>query len=341
LEHFDDWTSHGAFQVAKGVYRIPLPLPTDGLRAVNVYAIEDEQTLVLVDAGWALAESHECLEKALKSIDRSLNDITRFLITHIHRDHYTQAVVIRREFGARVSLGVGERPALEDLNRPRKRSLTDQFRRLHMCGAGLLVQRLRDAGFDYEIDSTEWEQPDDWLIGSPTLQLGSRKLLAVPTPGHTQGHVVFADLEDRLLFAGDHVLPHITPSIGFENMPSSLPLGDFLESLSAVRQMPDMRLLPAHGPVMESVHQRVDELIVHHKIRLDACMNAVAAGASTAYETARALLWTRRGKRFSDLDLFNQMLATTETGAHLDLLVARGSLRLSIDDEVGHYDATI
>ena len=34
-------------------------------------------------------------------------------------------------------------------------------------------------------------------------------------PGHTPGHYVFADRADGLLFAGDHVLPTITPSIGF------------------------------------------------------------------------------------------------------------------------------
>ena len=35
-----DWTEPGLFTVAPGVHRIPLPLPNDGLRAVNVYAIE-------------------------------------------------------------------------------------------------------------------------------------------------------------------------------------------------------------------------------------------------------------------------------------------------------------
>lgn len=33
------WVEAGAFEVAPGVYRIPLPLPNDGLRAVNVYAV--------------------------------------------------------------------------------------------------------------------------------------------------------------------------------------------------------------------------------------------------------------------------------------------------------------
>ena len=42
-----DWTELGLFTVAPGVHRIPLPLPNDGLRAVNVYAIESGDDLVL------------------------------------------------------------------------------------------------------------------------------------------------------------------------------------------------------------------------------------------------------------------------------------------------------
>ena len=89
--------------------------------------------------------------------------------------------------------------------------------------------------------------------------MGDRTLRVVATPGHTQGHVVFRDEAAGLLFAGDHVLPHITPSIGFEAVPVELALGHYLRSLRLVREMPDMRLLPAHGPVRPSVHDRVDE----------------------------------------------------------------------------------
>jgi hypothetical protein len=47
-----DWTDRGADEAAPGAWRIPLPLPQDGLRAVNVYAVSDGNGLVLVDGGW-------------------------------------------------------------------------------------------------------------------------------------------------------------------------------------------------------------------------------------------------------------------------------------------------
>lgn len=294
---------------------------------------------MLVDAGWALDASRRQLERALGVIGRGLGDITRFLVTHVHRDHYTQAVAIRREFGARVGLGAGERPSLEQMHRPDARPLVTQLRRLQAAGAQPLVRRLASRPDD-EVDVTDWGMPDDWLEDQATVPAAGRRLRAIRTPGHTQGHLVFADAEHGALFSGDHVLPHITPSIGFEPVAATLPLGDYLLSLQAMRELPDMRLLPAHGPVTTSVHARVDELLAHHRDRLEATHAAIATTATTAYETARILRWTRRGRAFDDLDLFNQMLAVTETAAHLDLLVAQGRLRATPADGGVCYTTT-
>ena len=107
------WTEPGAWAVAPGVHRIPLPLPMDGLRAVNVYVLETDDGLTLIDGGWAIEVSRTQLEQSLKEIDREVGDIRRFLVTHVHRDHYTQAVTIRREVGSHVSLGIGDKATLD------------------------------------------------------------------------------------------------------------------------------------------------------------------------------------------------------------------------------------
>lgn len=337
-----DWTEPGVYQVLPGVHRIPLPLPNDGLRAVNVYAIEDDGGLVLIDAGWALAESRDRLKVALGALGCGLGDVRRFLVTHIHRDHYTQAVVLRREFGTRVGLGRGERESLR-VSAERTRPLGAQVDTLRRCGASVVADRLLAGARDGARDTTVWEEPDDWLDDGADVAVGSRTLRAVSTPGHTRGHLVFADRDAGVLFAGDHVLPHITPSIGFEPVPGELPLRDYLGSLRLVRTLPDARLLPAHGPAGGGVHARVDELLAHHDIRLDAAAGTVEGGVDqggvTAYESARTLRWTRRERHFDDLDPFNQMLAVTETAAHLDLLVTQGRLRASTAEGVTTYSA--
>ena len=329
------WLTPGAFEVAPGVHRIPLPLPMDGLRAVNVYAIETGGGLVMIDSGWALEVAERQLEQALGGIGYEFGDIQRFLVTHIHRDHYTLAISLRRVYGGKIALGIGEQPSLQ---RTLDGRLDGQARQMVRWGATPLTKRWAETfGERGGRERDQYEEPDEWLDGTTTIEFGDRTLLAVPTPGHTQGHVVFVDEGAGVLFAGDRVLPHITPSIGFQPEPAKQPLADYLESLRLVRSYPDLRLLPAHGPVTGSTHARVDELLAHHEERLAETLAAVRDGAGTAYETARRLGWTRRHRRFDDLDLFNQTLATGETAAHLDVLVLRGELTSSTVDGVAEY----
>jgi glyoxylase-like metal-dependent hydrolase (beta-lactamase superfamily II) len=318
------WTEPGAYQVADGVHRIPLPLPMDGLRAVNVYVLETEEGLTLVDGGWAIAEARSRLEDGLAALGHKVRDITRFLVTHVHRDHYTQAVAVRAEVGAHVSLGIGDKGTLDLVTQDALADPTPA--QLRRAGADRVAASWAKAFAGAAPDREHYLPPDTWLEGDLRLRVGSRLVDAVATPGHTRGHYVFADRAAGLLFAGDHVLPTITPSIGFEPNYAAQPLGDFLSSLAKVRALPDLRLLPAHGPVTSSTHARVDELVAHHEDRLDRCLASVRAGRSTAYEVAADLPWTRHARTLDELDLFNAALASLETMAHLELLAARGDV---------------
>jgi glyoxylase-like metal-dependent hydrolase (beta-lactamase superfamily II) len=326
------WERPGAYEVAPGVHRIPLPLPGDALKAVNTYAISDGAGVVMVDGGWAMADSTELLERALDEIGFRLSDGREFLVTHIHRDHYTQAIAVRRITGAEVSLGEGEKAAMDAV-----RTLTrhPDVENLHRAGAFEFSTMLEGWRRESELDA--YEYPDRWLGDGIDVPLESRTLRVIATPGHTAGHVVFHDTGAQALFAGDHVLPHITPSIGVELVRPPSPLRDYLTSLRLILALPDSRLLPAHGPVTESTHARVEELLAHHEQRLTDTANAVAGGASTGFEVAGVLGWTRRKRRLDELDLFNKILAIHETVAHLEVLVERGWLTRSIDDRVAHY----
>jgi glyoxylase-like metal-dependent hydrolase (beta-lactamase superfamily II) len=326
------WTEPTTEQVAPGVHRVPLPLPMDGLRAVNVYVLETPSGLTCIDAGWAIEVSRELLGEGLRRIGHDVRDITRFLVTHAHRDHYTQAVTVRREFGnATIDLGVGDKPTLDlfnsgDLDRD------PTVARLRLGGAFEIADGWEEQFRGADPDLAMWELPDRWLDGEHEIDLGDRVLHAVPTPGHTAGHFVFADHERGVLFGGDHVLPTITPSVGFELVFAENPLAAFLGSLRKVRELPDLVLLPAHGPVAPSSHARVDELLAHHDDRLEQCAAQVVPEGSTAHEVATRLTWTRHERAFTELDWFNGAMATMETMVHLDLLASKGRLaRAEVD----------
>jgi glyoxylase-like metal-dependent hydrolase (beta-lactamase superfamily II) len=333
-----DWTATGIYEVVPGVHRIPLPLPNDGLRAVNVYAVVGSDGPVLIDSGWAIADARELLSNALAELGATLGDVQRFLVTHMHRDHYSQAIHLRREFGTRVALGAEERWSLETVSRPGRKAAEEQVTLLRSLGAVEIAEKM--SGNRPHHDPAEWELPDEWLSGDEVISANGRDLEVVSTPGHTRGHIVFYDTPGSLLFAGDHVLPTITPSIGFEPAMTPDPLGAFLNSLALVRNRPDAMLLPAHGPVVPSAHARVDELVEHHRVRLDQMAAALAGGADTAVAVAGVVTWTRRERKLDELDVFNQFLAVCETGAHLQLLVSHGRATMQELDGVRYYTVT-
>jgi glyoxylase-like metal-dependent hydrolase (beta-lactamase superfamily II) len=318
----EHWSAEGAWPVAEGIHRIPLPLPMDGLKAINVYVIETDDGLTLVDGGWSIEVARDLLKKCLRDVGYGFGDVRRFLVTHVHRDHFTLATVLGHEYGAEVSLGLGEKPALDLLNHPDlgRNPFLDVLR---TAGAQEIAE-LWAAGGGELPDLTMWTFPDTWLEGDHEIPVGARTLDAVHTPGHTPGHYVFAEQAAGLLFAGDHVLPTITPSIGFTVPPTPDPLGDFMASLTKVRALPDLKILPAHGPVAPSSHVRVDELLSFHERRLELSLAALAAGPATGFTVAHELGWTRHEKAYDALDLFSQGMAAMETKAHLELLVARG-----------------
>jgi glyoxylase-like metal-dependent hydrolase (beta-lactamase superfamily II) len=328
------WTEPGVEDLGGGVHRIPLPLPMEGLRAVNVYAIADSGGVDLIDAGIALVPAREQLAAGLGQIGYEFGDIRNFFVTHIHVDHYSLAIELRRDFHSLVSLGEQERANLiatrELVNGNGNRFFgIDGLRRL---GAMELVAELsaQDRRPPAVID---WEDPDRWLTDGTDLDLRTRTLRAVHTPGHTRGHLVFHDAGARIMFAGDHVLPHITPSIGFEAAGNRMALSDYLASLARTLALPDARLLPAHGPVTASTHERVHELLAHHDSRLSETLGAVQAGHATPFEVAKAIKWTRRHRDFADLDLFSQVQAVNETAAHLEVLAVRGQVTHSASPE--------
>ncbi|MBB4162317.1 MBL fold metallo-hydrolase [Streptomyces cinereoruber] len=332
------WAESGVQTVQPGVHRVPLPLPNDGLHAVNVYLLEglaEDGRLVMIDGGWAIPEARKKLEEALAVIGRDLFDIGHILVTHVHRDHYTQAVELRRLLGARVCLGAGERRGLELLNEMRG-GLGSALRTLRRAGAEELAELVQVTYPDL-YEPGHWEAPDRWL-GAETLRFGPHALRVIPTPGHTRGHVVFLDERRRLMFSGDHVLPRITPSIGFEaSDPGGRPLASYLESLRLMTDYADTRLLPAHGPVGESTHTRVAELVAHHDDRLARTLAVVGDDTRDAFSVARGLVWTRRELAFGALSPLNQMLAVNETVAHLDVLALRGRVAVSSVGGVNRY----
>jgi glyoxylase-like metal-dependent hydrolase (beta-lactamase superfamily II) len=322
--------------VAAGIFRIPLPLPGDGLKAVNAYLLRAADGDLLIDCGWDHPASWEVLTSALEHLGSGLSSVRHVFATHFHGDHLGAAGRIREASRALVTLGLGDRESALILATDPELSSSRAGELLRRHGAASVVAALNLAAAGRPPRAWRTPLPDLYLTGG-LLRFQDREMEVLPTPGHTRGHLCLFDRVSGTLFAGDHVLPRITPSIGVEFSDGGRPLQNFLSSLETVRELPASLVLPAHGPTFTDLAGRVDQLLEHHRHRLRLCLEAVEAGATSAMAVAQALRWTRRERRFDELDAFNQMLAVGEAAAHLELLAERGDLFCRVADRTVEF----
>ncbi|OZA11219.1 MAG: MBL fold metallo-hydrolase, partial [Polynucleobacter sp. 24-46-87] len=89
--------------------------------------------------------------------------------------------------------------------------------------------------------------PTRWLDDGDHVQVGNVDLEVLHCPGHTPGHVVFFDKEDRLALVGDVLF---AGSIGRTDFPR----GNHADLIHAIKTKlwplgDDVQFVPGHGPM--------------------------------------------------------------------------------------------
>jgi glyoxylase-like metal-dependent hydrolase (beta-lactamase superfamily II) len=138
--------------------------------------------------------------------------------------------------------------------------------------------------------------------------------------GHAPEHASLYCEDDRLLVAGDMVLPRISTNVSvFDIEPEGDPLPRYLRSLDRYLMLPaDTLVLPSHGKPFLGLHRRVVQQHEHHQARLDEVL-AVCARPSSAADIVPVMF-----KR--ELDLHQMTFALGEALAHLHALWHAGSV---------------
>jgi glyoxylase-like metal-dependent hydrolase (beta-lactamase superfamily II) len=94
--------SEEVVEVAPGVLRLQLPIPLQGLRHVNTYALEDERGWTVVDPGMPGPMSWRALEQRCRTAGFLPKDVHTVVVTHSHPDHFGGAGKLRETAGADV-----------------------------------------------------------------------------------------------------------------------------------------------------------------------------------------------------------------------------------------------
>jgi glyoxylase-like metal-dependent hydrolase (beta-lactamase superfamily II) len=307
-----------------GLWSIPVPLPSAGLRHVFVYLFETDRGGYLVDAGWDTAEAYDALTAGLALAGYQVTDIRGVLATHMHHDHYGLADRVRTESGAWVALHPADDAALRRFARGPSELLANVNRMLARAGVpaadAAAMTRALPSGDSFPAPAL----PDVLIEDGERPDVPGWELRAVWTPGHSPGHLCFWEPANELLLAGDHVLPRITPNIPFSSVETADPLGDFLRSLDKVGAYPASEVLPAHEFRVRDLPGRLAQLRAHHEQRFDEVLVALEDGATTGWEICQRMTWSRP---LSGGDGFMKRAALAESMAHLRALRQRGVLR--------------
>jgi glyoxylase-like metal-dependent hydrolase (beta-lactamase superfamily II) len=293
---------------------------------VNAYLVDTGDGWMLVDSGLNTDEAWAALDAGVRAAAGGWAQVAVHVITHMHMDHVGLGARVRAESGAAVWMGRLDAERMAHAAAHPDDEADYRAALLRRCGAPdetvRQVEELRRraeplapaVAVDGTLDGDEGDVP------------GAAGWRFVWTPGHTAGHVSLFRPADRVLIAGDAVLPRITPTLGV-NRQRTDPVGDYAQALARIQALHPSLVLPGHGEAPEDGVARIREL-------------RAAADAET--ETVRALLgaeprscWQVVDARYPgrEMPVSTRMLALRETLAHLDRLAAAG--RASVEDGDG------
>ncbi|HKW45633.1 MAG TPA: MBL fold metallo-hydrolase [Candidatus Eremiobacteraceae bacterium] len=321
--------SNTVSRIAPDVWRITLPLPFR-LRSVNLYLVRGAEGYSLIDAGLDTQAARDAYDGALREIGVAPESITRLYVTHMHPDHIGMS-------GRHASAGATAFIMADEERRAR-----------YVWGSAQLddwVTFLARHGMNVEAASGVMRSamdlrkcvtlPDrfEYVADADDVPVGDRTCRVLWTPGHSDHHYVLVDDAAKLIFAGDHLLPAITPNIGLYPECRPDPLGDYLQSLAGFARESAYRVLPAHGDAYHDLPARLTELRAHHDERLEGVRSCVTAGGrlgATAFDIV-GRFW---GDRLSSHEV---RFALVEVAAHLEYLRLREQLMMTTIDGVDRY----
>lgn len=308
-------------EIAKDLYRIPVPLPGNPLKELNSYFIRGGERDLLVDTGFRKAECLDALQAGLRRLGSqpARRDV---LITHLHTDHAGTA-----------DLAVGPRGRIYVNHAELSYSRRNRAENLD----GEMLRRFESEGFDrahmrrlFAAESDNMKMPGFGsrlvvLQARQCLTYGDYRLETIPVPGHTPGNMMLWAEKQGIMFCGDHILfdvsPNITPYAGVEDS-----LGNYLDSLREAANYPVRLALPGHRKSGD-YQARIAQLLAHHARRLDQVRRIVQETPGLcACEIAQRMPWNIRAESWEDFPVAQQWFAMGECMAHLDHIRAAGQI---------------
>jgi glyoxylase-like metal-dependent hydrolase (beta-lactamase superfamily II) len=316
--------------LGNGIHLIPAPLPFASPAWVNTYAIEADGGLLLLDCGTDWAPGREAISNGFARLGLEESAVHTLVVSHLHPDHVGMSARLVAELGCRFVMHERALTMVDRYN-----DTPGYVERLLRIAVSNGVPTAILEAFSEEVGRRQGymppiQPPDHTVADGERIDIGhGRWLEVVHTPGHDSAHICLRDSRTGILFAGDHILPRISPVIMWDEGLGD-PLGDYLESLQRLLAMEIQLTYPAHGTLIEHGGERARQILLHHDRRLLDMAELVRAGDSSAWEV---MLRSFR----PNLTLLETRLAFLETVSHLEHLRLTGTVLVTSRDGVNLF----
>ncbi len=321
-------------KITDNIYKIEVPMK-NALNCLNAYLILGKGGRnLLVDTGFDRDEPYRVITEALNSFNTSMENTDIFL-THMHPDHAELAGRLACE-NTKVYIGKADAALLNNRHKTFDARLKDPKSKGFPADIIIDYERIHALKTPFSLHGgcTYTEVCDGDM-----LEYGGYKLRCIDCAGHSPGQTCLYIEEKKLLFAGDHILYDITPNVStWADGPN--PLVDYLKNLEKLKELDIETALPAHRGITCAPKERIDQIINHHKERLEEIIDALSRnGAMSPYEIASSVKWNTACS-WDELPPFQKYSAVGEVFAHLAYLVSRGLVERDIIDGVYVYKKT-
>jgi len=328
-------------EIAEGIFWLRFTLPF-ALDHINIWLLDGGAAgWTIIDSGFHDAPTIAQWEAVFANLLKD-RPVECLFITHFHPDHFGLAGWLQKKTGAGIRMTPAEWRMVQTLTDEDSVERLEHLYRPYYSHAGVaedMMEKLLNRRTGYRSIIHPPPLQIEAVHPQQTVMLGGRTWQIIGGYGHSPEHASLYSAEDNIFIAGDMVLPFITPNISYfpGNPPGHDPVDLYMETLNRIRDtVPDNALvLPSHGIPFRGLHERIDEILGHHSLRLDKLAQVLSIGPQTGY-TAMQGLFAHRELKSGDV-----FFALGETMAHLVYGVRRGNVIEKFEENriLYHLDA--